>query len=891
MTAHSLSAVLSVLLVLVLAFATAQAASAEIKTVYVVVPTHLDIGFTAPPDTVARGYKNSIDHAIELCERYPDYFYTVECAWQLREWMNRSSSEEVKKLGSLVKSGRVEIGGAFGTMHSGMMSGESINRMFDLGRELAKELGGDISTVIQDDVPGYAWAYPQAMRRHGIRFFLTGINTSFGGEPKLTVKDIPLYWEGPDGSRVLTWIAFGGYMDGNQWGIGIWEKEDDVFLKVPERAARIEKDGYPYDAFMVMASPGDNVDAAATEKIHRIINKWNATGKSPTLKMATPRQFFEHVEKEYAERFPTYRGDWSGQWEPAKLGAPRLIARIRFAQRILPAAESLWSVLALSGAARFPSEDIASAWDDLLTISEHTAGAGTGWPNLTTKEQAVWENWQHSFRGLSASYGASMLMEEGMRVLGSSVSADGPVVIVFNSLPWKRDGFVEVNMLAEAVKHGFAIKSEESGEEIECDLLDDGRRIRFLARDVPGVGYKLFRVSSGPVREPSGGTKESMIESSRLTVRIDEETGYVKSIHDKKLQREWVEDGRLFGGLYIAPQFDATLGGKGRLAEAGKLHAEAAIGKTYRTVRIRRSEGPMVESSVTLLDMPPVLKIECTLDTAKIPGDDEAVAILEFPFNLDAETLKIGVDGPNSFRRWPEDFLPGTARVGQVVQSYALLQDKNASVRFIPVEAPIISLGEIGLHGLRKTGAPRIYSYLLSRHFWGENKDAGRTRYDEVEPALGTKISFTYYLDFDAQAESGKARASSAAEGARRCALEATVPLFATFHSPWGPQKGKLGDGSSKSFFEVADAGVELSSAALASPDGEPLWRLRLQENSGQASGSLRATIGFRVHSAFVLDTATGQRSPLVLDGNSFQVPTSPFETITLLIRPVVEAK
>jgi len=800
---HSSKMIAWLTLTLVIVLGSGLTASGEIKTVYVVVPTHLDIGFTAPPDTVARGYKGCIDHAIQLCEKYPDYFYTIECAWQLREWMKRSTPEEVQKLAVLVKSGKVEIGGAFASMHSGMMSGESVNRMFDLGLSLAKKLGGEISTVIQDDVPGYTWAYPQAMRQHGIKFFLTGINTSFGEEPKLTCKDIPFYWEGPDGSRVLTWIAFGGYADGSQWGVGIWENEYAVFVKVPNQIRRIEKAGYPYDSFLIMASPGDNVDASATEKIHRIIRKWNAIGKRPVLKMATPRQFFEYMEEKYGDRFPVQRGDWSGHWAPAKLGAPRLIARMRHAQRILPAAEALWSILALSGAARFPAEDIASTWDDLLTISEHTASAGTGWPNLTTKEEAIWENWQHAFRSLSASSGASMLMEEAMGVLAQSVSVDHPFIVVFNSLPWTRTSCVQVNMPPEVLDRGFTIKSEESEEEIECDLLQDGRTVRFLAKDVPGVGYRLFRVVPGPVRKPPIPTDAHSLDTRRFTITIDRHTGYINSIYHKRkrIQRQCVGKGRLFGALHLVPHAEAMLGGTNRLAEARDAHVELISGKTYKTLRVLRDEGALVETSITVVDSSRTMRIENILDTSRIPGDDRVVALLEFPFNLNPDSLKIALDGPNHYRWWPDDYLPGTARIGQVVQSYAFLQDDETAVGFIPVEAPILSLGKIGLHSLDKPSKPRIYAYLFDREFWGDNKDTGRTRYDEVEPALGTKISFTYYLDLGARLTPGDSSAARAAGGPlRRHALEATVPLFAKFHSPWGRQKGKLGAAAARSF-------------------------------------------------------------------------------------------
>lgn len=850
---------------------------AEIKTVYVVAPTHLDIGFTAPPDTVARGYKDCIDHAIGLCDKYPDYFYTIECAWQLHEWMNRSSPEEIQKLSALVKSGRIEIGGAFATMHSELMSGESVNRMFDLGLSLAKQLGGEIRTAIQDDVPGYTWAYPQAMQQHGMKYFLTGINTSFGGKPHLTYKDIPFYWEGPDGSRVLTWIAFGSYMDGNDWGVGLWETEEVVFDKVQRQARKIEKAGYPYDAFLIMASPGDNVDASATEKIHRIISKWNAIGKSPSLKMATTRQFFDYMEEKCGDRFPTYRGDWSGHWAPAKLGAPRLIARMRHAQRILPVAEALWSILGLSGAARFPSEDISSAWDNILTISEHTAAAGTGWPNLTTKEQAIWENWQHAYRGLSASYTSSMLLDEGMEALANSITADYPFIVVFNSLPRIRLGYVEVNMPPEVLQRGFTIGAER---EVKYDLLEDGRTIRFGAW-ISGLGYSVMRLAPGPVPEPIQATEGNTLESLRLVVSVDPETGYIKSIHDKTLDREWVEDGRSFGTLHIVPGAQAMMGGTSQPAGARASRIELIEGKTYKTLRVFRHKGALVQTSVTAHNDPPMLKIENVLDTSKIPGEDRVLALLEFPFNLDAESLKIALDGPNHDRWWPDDYLPGAARIGQAVQSYALLHDEKASVSFMPVEAPILSLGKVGLHSLDKPSKARIYSYLYDRAFWGENTDTGRTRYDEVEPALGTKTSFTYYLHF-----SPSPKLEQATGGwPRPLALETTVPLVARFHSPWGNQEGKLGDASSRSFLTVEGSNIELSSATLVSSEGRLRWQLRLQNTWGaDLFDPPLVTVGFPFKTVSAADPATGQYK--ALKSGPILLPPSSFHTTTLLVEP-----
>ncbi len=895
---------------LLLTLAVGLPVGGEIKTIYVVVPTHLDIGFTAPPDTVARGYKPCIDHAIDLCEEYPDYFYTIECAWQLREWMKRSSPKDVERLAGLVKSRKIEIGGAFASMHSGMMSGESVNRMFDLGLELAKQLDATITTAIQDDVPGYTWAYPQAMRQHGIKYFLTGINTSFGGQPSLSYKDVPFYWEGPDGSRVLTWIA-SGYLNGSDWGVGIWEKEDAVFRKVLRQTRKIEKEGYPYDAFLVMASPGDNVDAAATEKVHRIIRRWNAgdeqpsfaekirrtvlqghaTGKRPVLKMATPRQFFEYMEKKYGDRFPTHRGDWSGHWAPAKLGAPRLIARMRYAQRVLPAAEALWSILALKGAARFPAEDIGSAWDDLLTISGHTASAGTGWPDLTTKQQAIWENWQHAYRGLSASHTSSMLLDEGMEVLANSITADYPFIVVFNSFPWPRSGYVHVNLPADLPGRGVTMTPKGSDKAIECDLLEDGRTLRFLAQEVPGVGYKVFRVSPGTALKKPVPVKANRLDSARFVVEVDPQTGCIASIQDKNLRREWVEKNRRFGTLHLISHAGAMMGTSSEPIPVVAVKVERIAGHSYETLRVHRKSGPLVRTSVTVFHKLPLVKIENTLDTSRVPGDRSVMALLEFPFALDAKSLQVHLDSPNHVRRYPEDSLPGTARIGQVVQGYALVHDDTAGVAFIPVEAPILSLGEVGYYPQGRPPSARLYSYLFDRGVWGQNKDTGRTRYDEVEPALGTKISFAYYLGFSAAPELDEVPDAAAFTASlRRSALEATVPLFAQFHSPWGRQQGKLGDAPARSFLEIGEAGIELSSSSIVPQGEETLWRLHLQENSGPASGRIQAKIaGLPIRSAWLLEESTGKRTPLAVNGPTLQVPVSPFRTVTVLVEP--EAK
>jgi len=74
-----------------------------IKRIFVVCHSHLDIGFTRPPDEVARDYKDNIDAAIRLTRENKDFRWTIESAWMLEEWLRRTDDEAlITELGQML---------------------------------------------------------------------------------------------------------------------------------------------------------------------------------------------------------------------------------------------------------------------------------------------------------------------------------------------------------------------------------------------------------------------------------------------------------------------------------------------------------------------------------------------------------------------------------------------------------------------------------------------------------------------------------------------------------------------------------------------------------------------------------------------------------------------
>ena len=115
----------------------------SIRQIFVVSHSHLDIGFTRPPDEVARDFKDSIDTAIRLAHEHRDFRWTIESAWMLQEWLRRTDDDElIGELTSLLRQdGRLALGLAFGSMHSGLMGTEETNRLVYLGHKLRRQLG------------------------------------------------------------------------------------------------------------------------------------------------------------------------------------------------------------------------------------------------------------------------------------------------------------------------------------------------------------------------------------------------------------------------------------------------------------------------------------------------------------------------------------------------------------------------------------------------------------------------------------------------------------------------------------------------------------------------------------------------------------------------------
>ncbi len=202
------------------------------------------------------------------------------------------------------------------------------------------------------------------------------------------MKDRPFYWEGPDGSRVLTFIAHDPFIGGSgyvnallYYGWGISDRKADT--TVPQLLRNLEKSSYPYDSILVM-SGGKSDNQNTNMELLEGIRDWNKRYESPKMVLATPNEFFDHITTKYGDSFPVYKGDWAGLWDQVKQSLPYGAGLARIAQTRLRRQKHYHCspICWVKHVYRIASLD--DAWRNLIRWEEHSGNGAE--PRVMTRE-------------------------------------------------------------------------------------------------------------------------------------------------------------------------------------------------------------------------------------------------------------------------------------------------------------------------------------------------------------------------------------------------------------------------------------------------------------------------------------------------------------------------
>jgi len=550
--------------------------------------SHIDAAWLWPSTETVDVVRRTFGTALQLMYEYPQYTYTQSAA-AYNEWMAQKYPDMNDEIKRRINEGRWEVvGGMWVEPDLNMPDGESLVRQLLVGKRWYKQAYGvDVKIGWNPDSFGYTWQLPQIYKKSGVDYFVT---------QKMTWNDtnqLPFklfWWESPDGSKVLSYFPH-DYVNVTEnpvrlsddlalarqkatgltdmldlYGIGdhgggptraiLDEITHWTDLNKPGAActvsghARKENEGYGLQPVHSDSpqSPGALAPAGAS-----------GCAVTPKYESGTALPYFEKVEKQIAPDSPTwnYQSIAKGFTAPpaveGKVSIPTWKSELYFeyhrgvfttqanhkhnmrtAEEEVLNAEK-WSSLAWLDGKNYPGTELTEDWKKVLFNQFHDLGAGSGIGIIYKDAQKDYDVVRWSTNEISS--GAKDRVDERISTVGAGVP-----VVIYNPLGWVRSGDATITLQqSKPFRLGVRIEDEKGlgipSETLSNDPNTGETKVRISARDIPALGYKVFRavpeepdtIGAFPTQVHDSDSSITL-ENAALSIRVDKQSGCITSL-------------------------------------------------------------------------------------------------------------------------------------------------------------------------------------------------------------------------------------------------------------------------------------------------------------------------------------------------------------------------
>jgi alpha-mannosidase len=716
-------------------------------TLDIVPHEHLDVGFTDYSPKVAELQSESVDGVLDLLQKQPDFRWTLDGSWVAQQYLAGRSAARVQQFLSAVRAGQIVLPPQFANEHTGVASLEELARSLYFSHELAAQYHLPVGAANITDVPSYSWSYASVLHDAGVKYLAAGSNS--WRAPIILLgrwnEKSPFYWEGPDGGRVMMWYSRAYLQLASMFGtpptLPAVEDAAPVFLEAYSRP------DYVANSVIVFGSQLENTPLSREQVA--LPQQWASEYEWPKLVFTTFKDAMSSLDRQFGGNLPVYRGDFGPYWEDGFTSDALHTAIYRRSQQRILTAEKMGTIPALLNPALRPdAARMDDAWRNMLLFDEHTwtSASATTQPEGDQNRRQLQ---QKQLETIIARNDITQSVERSWAQMESLLNPAQDSIAVFNSLSWKRSGWVEVDAPAGQMVVDAATKAavpqvilrEEAGTVLP-GFGGKTNRIRFLAADLPATGYKLFAFA--PQADPSAllphhddaAMRDAVIENRYYRITLDPEHGAVKSIYDKDLKRELVDSSSPFpfaSYVYVEGADDMPTNSLYRYGVAQhlpQLHpAEATHGRILSVTRteqgvtaILESEAPNTPAIRTRINLPDGEKrIDFDYRVHKVSTLRKEAAYIAFPFA--GAHPEFRYETQNGWVDPSRDELAGGSREWYTVNHWAAVTSDGVTAAIIPQDAPLATFGDI-VRGKWPTefhpASGAIYSWLMS-NYWNTN--------------------------------------------------------------------------------------------------------------------------------------------------------------------------
>jgi hypothetical protein len=860
-------------------------------TLDIVPQEHLDIGFTDYAPKVAELQSESVDGVLGILKKQPDFCWTLDGSWVAQQYLADRSESRRKAFLAAVRAGQIILPAQYANQLTGTASLEGLIRGLDYSHALAKKYDLPVGAANITDVPSYSWSYASVLHDAGVKY-LAAASNSWRAPVVLQGRwneKSPFYWEGPDGGRVMMWYSRAYLQLASLYGtpptLPAVEDATPVFLQAYMRP------DYAANSVIVYGSQLENTPLSRAQAT--LPGEWAKEFAYPRMVFTTFKAAMASLKQQFHGDLKTYRGDFGPYWEDGFASDARYTAIFRRNQQRILTAEKMSTLPALLNPALRPDRArIADAWQNMLLFGEHTwtAVSGTTQPE---GDQYRRQLKQKDLESVIAGNDITRTVEQSWAQLESQIDLKQHSVVVFNSLSWKRSGWVDVDLPAGQMivdtETGHAVPQVILRREAGTQLPGFGgatNRVRFEAEDVPAMGYRAFAIA------PAAGAHSFVPESvanERATVvlvnqyyqiTLDVKHGAIRSIFDRNLNHELVNPGSPYAfGAYVyvkggdnMPANSLYRYGSAQVAPE-LMPVEASHGKLVslkRTeqgiVAVLESSAPNTPSIRTTILLPSHQKaIDISYKLHKVATLKKEAAYFAFPFAEKDPVFRY--ETQNGWVNPAKDELIGGSREWYSVNHWAAMTSDGVTDVVIPEDAPLVTFGDIvrGKWPVQfDPASSAIFSWVMS-NYWDTNYASSQ----------GGNFSFRYRIT-----------SAKGFDGAKltRMGWEAMTPLESDIAGPWSPAHAVAK--AAASFLSVRSDNVVAISWQLGSEGNGSM--LRLEEIAGKPEQVQVGSPFLAIKRAWICNALGDKKRELTVapDGLHLQMPAFGIVTLRLETEP-----
>jgi len=378
------------------------------KTIYLVPHTHYDVAWAFSKEDYLKINEEILKEVMGLMAT-PEFRFSLEQTFLFQK-MEKRNPELWQGLKTMIEKGKLEIVDGQYLMPDAMLpSGEVLVREILFGKRYCKgKFAVDVPVAWCADSFGMNAQLPQIYKKSGYRWL------AFRRGAKAEITQSEFIWKGLDGTSILThWMPLG-----YRAGLDL-DKLEQSFSELDKYAAT------PH----ILMPCGSGSMPPQTE-IPQAVRDWNKSHSTVEMKLATPREFFQRLEKT-ERKFQIVEGELYDDelvdvFPQVCTSRLWIVQGFRECENLLIAAEEFATIAWLLGA-EYPASELHHAWEEILYIAFHDIITGCG-------VDGIYEEVKQICASLKAKLIGSL--NQSVSYIAGRVNTGGEALLAFNPMPW-----------------------------------------------------------------------------------------------------------------------------------------------------------------------------------------------------------------------------------------------------------------------------------------------------------------------------------------------------------------------------------------------------------------------------------------------------------------------